>query len=214
MGTERARTEAGAGEVTILPACPADGIQAACHFLESWFGNCDGLVELRCLTPHCALQEFFALTHLEKMADRAVELSRERAEVYFGCATRVKVRGRPRGRNADVLHIPGLWCDLDFSEVDGIDVMERLESFRPRPTQIVHSGGGLHVYWKLVEPGLPTPQRRAMLRAVTRALGADPAATDFARVLRVPGTWSWKRELPVRLLDCRCLWTRTSLICP
>lgn len=193
--------------------CPADSPDAGLHFLQSWFAGCDGLAELRWLTPEGARQEFFALTRLERMAERAVELSRQRAEVYFGCATRQKVPGRPRGRNADVLHLPGLWADLDFERfgAGGIDALERLEAFRPRPTQIVHSGGGLHVYWKFAEQLLPTDRRRAMLRALTRTLGADPAATDFARILRVPGTWSWKREVPVRLLECRCSWTRASL---
>lgn len=194
-------------------SCPTNAREAALHFLRTWFAGCDGLAELRWITPEGAHQEFFPLTHLENMADRAVELSRQRAEVYFGCATRVKVRGRPRGRNADVLHLPGLWVDLDFDgfEAGGIDAIERLEVFRPRPTQIIHSGGGLHVYFKFAEALLPTPQRRAMLRALARTLGADPAATDFARVLRVPGSWSWKREVPVRLLECRCSWTRALL---
>lgn len=193
--------------------CPADGGEAAVHFLQSWFTGCEGLAELRWFTPEGARQEFFSLTHLENMAARAVELSRGRAEVYFGVATRRKMPGRPRGRNADVLHLPGLWADLDFDrfEAGGLDALEVLEAFRPRPTQIVHSGGGLHVYWRSAEPMFPAPQRRAMLRALTRMLRADPAATDFARVLRVPGTWSWKREVPVRLLTCRCTWTRTSL---
>jgi putative DNA primase/helicase len=193
--------------------CPADAREAALHFLSAWFAGCEGLAELRWITPEGARQEFFALTHLENMADRAVDLSHQRAEVYFGCATRVKVRSRPRGRNADVLHLPGLWCDLDFERFDagGIDALEFLEAFRPRPTQIVHSGGGLHVYWKFAEPLLPTDRRRAMLRALARTLRADPGATDFARILRIPGTWSWKREVPVRLLECRCSWTRASL---
>lgn len=193
--------------------CPLDAADAARHFLRTWFAGCEGLAELRVLTPQGARAEFFALTHVENMAARAVELSRQRAEVYFGTATRVKVRGRPRGRNADVLHLPGLWIDLDFDAFDagGIDALEILEAFRPRATQIIHSGGGLHVYWKFAEPLLPTDRRRAQLRALARTLRADPAATDFARVLRVPGTWSWKREVPVRLLECRCSWTRASL---
>lgn len=196
-----------------MTVCPSNGIEGADHFLRAWFAGCEGLAELRCLTPDGARQEFFALTHLQNMAVRAMELSGQRAEVYFGCATRMKVPGRPRGRNTDVLHLPGLWVDLDFERFDAgsIDAFEHLEAFRPRPTQVVHTGGGVHVYWKFAEPLLPTDRRRAMLRALARTLAADPAATDFARVLRVPGTWSWKRETPVRLLECRCTWTRASL---
>jgi hypothetical protein len=32
-------------------------------------------------------------------------------------------------------------------------------------------------------------------------LGADPAATDLARVLRVPGTWNHKRDFQVKVLS-------------
>ena len=102
--------------------------------------------------------------------------------------------------------VPGPFCDLDFSvfEAGGIEALERLDRFRPQPTALVHSGGGLHSYWHLKTPLLPTPQIRAMVRALVRELGADPAATDLSRVLRVPGTWSWKRDAPVRLLRCSC----------
>ena len=95
---------------------------------------------------------------------------------------------------------------LDFSafETGGIEALERLDRFRPQPTALIHSGGGLHSYWRLRTPLLPTTQTRAIIRALVRELGADPAATDLSRVLRVPGTWSWKRNAPVRLLRCTC----------
>lgn len=199
--------------MTAHGACATDAPEAALHFLQAWFSGCDGLAELRVIFPRGIYQEFFGMRHLPRMAERALEFSAARADAYFGCATRVKVPGRPRGRNADVLHLPGLWVDLDFDRFDagGLDALDVLEAFRPRPTQVVHSGGGVHAYWKFAEPLLPTDRRRAMLRALARTLRADPAATDFARVLRVPGTWSWKREVPVRLLECRCTWTRASL---
>ncbi len=188
--------------LTVPRICPTYGIEAATHFLEYWFRGCEGLVELRYKMGDRMVQEFFALDRLENMASRAIALSSEGGEVYFGVATRLE----RKGRKESVAQVPGFFADLDFDpfEAGGIDALERLDGFTPPPTQVVHTGGGLHVYWRLTTPLLPTPKTQAMLRAVVREVGADPAATDLSRVLRVPGTWSWKRDAPVKLLRCDC----------
>lgn len=182
--------------------CPVVGGEAADHFLHTWFQRCEGLVELRYRTKRGMAQEWFSLNKLTDMAMHAVMLSNEGCEVYFGVATR---RER-KGRKGSVAMVPGLFCDLDFSsfEAGGIEAIERLDRFRPQPTAVVHSGHGLHVYWRLKTPLLPAIKTSAMIRALIRELGADHSATDLSRVLRVPGTWSWKRDAPVRLLRCSC----------
>ncbi len=189
--------------------CPMDGAEAASHFLHQWFAGCEGLVELRHgqRTPNGeqlinVRSEWFSLDKLENMARHAIKISAEGRETYFGVTT----RKQRRGDKNSVAMIPGLFCDLDFSafEAGGIDALERLDRFKPQPTAVVHTGGGLHCYWRLKTPLLPTPQTQGMVKALVRELGADPAATDLSRVLRVPGTWSWKRDAPVKLLRCRC----------
>ncbi len=182
--------------------CPVYGVEAASHFLHNWFKGCEGLAELRYKVAERMAQEWFSLDHLENMARRAVVLSSKGSEVYFGVSTRLE----RRGRKDSVAVVPGPFCDLDFSpfEAGGIDALERLDRFKPQPTAVVHSGSGLHCYWRLNTPLLPVLQTQAMVKALVRELGADPAATDLSRVLRVPGTWSWKRDAPVRLLRCSC----------
>jgi hypothetical protein len=67
----------------------------------------------------------------------------------------------------------------------------------PTPSLIVFSGRGLQAKWLLEKP-LPRqalPRWRACERHLVAKLthfGADPAATDAARVLRVPGTYNRK----------------------
>lgn len=77
-----------------------------------------------------------------------------------------------------------------------------------RPSYIVRSGGGLHVYW-LLDAGYPRDAWLPAAQHLKQALAvgnvyADAACTaDAARVLRVPGTHNWKnpdRPLPVRTL--------------
>ena len=182
--------------------CPVDGVESAIHFLHNWFTGCEGLAELRYRTEQRMVQEWFALDCLGNMAKRAVALSSEGCEVYFGVGTRLERKG---GKNS-VAMLPGPFCDLDFSafESGGIEALERLDRFNPQPSLLVHSGGGLHSYWRLKTPLLPAKQTSAIIRSLVRNLGADRAATDLSRVLRVPGTWSWKRNTPVRLLRCTC----------
>ena len=189
--------------------CPVYGVEAASHFLHNWFAGCEGLVELRHgqRTPDAeklinVRSEWFSLDKLENMACYAIKISAEGRETYFGVTT----RKQRKGDKNSVAMIPGLFCDLDFSAfvAGGIDALERLDRFKPQPTAVVHSGGGLHCYCRLNTPLLPVLQTQAMVKALVRELGADPAATDLSRVLRVPGTWSWKRDAAVRLLRCSC----------
>ncbi len=182
--------------------CPPDGLEAAAHFLSQWFAGCAGLVELRYKSDNRMMQEWFSLGRLQTMAHRALHLSRAGSEVYFSVASR---RER-KGRKASVLMVPGFFADLDFAtaEAGGIGALERLDSFQPTPTALVHTGGGVHAYWKLHAPLPPDPTTQARIKALVQVVGADRAATDVSRVLRVPGTWSWKRQAPVRLLRCAC----------
>jgi hypothetical protein len=57
------------------------------------------------------------------------------------------------------------------------------------------TGSNCHIYWPLIEPAARDDVERAN-RRLAYALGADPAATDASRILRVPGTNSWKHEPP------------------
>jgi len=71
----------------------------------------------------------------------------------------------------------------------------------PRPTAVVSSGGGFHVYWCLVRPlGVEEwlPLAYAMAEATKQAgLRCDTQCTiDAARVLRVPGTKNYKYDPP------------------
>lgn len=71
----------------------------------------------------------------------------------------------------------------------------------PRPTMIVQSGGGFHMYWTLVRALTVTewmPMAYALAEATKRhGFKCDPQCTiDSARVLRVPGTKNYKYDPP------------------
>ena len=71
----------------------------------------------------------------------------------------------------------------------------------PKPSAMVNSGGGYHLYWLLKDPWvLSDEDQRAMARGLQRAwieqVGGDSSAKDLARVLRLPGTTNFKYNPP------------------
>jgi len=136
-------------------------------------------------------------------------------DVYYTVLPR-----RDRIGGADGVRLASwLWADIDGGE-DGPEgaaelLLAALHAGRlPRPQSIVHSGGGLHVYWRLAQP---VPCRtvaeqdivRTTLRRLVTTIGgtapgayADRASAEPARILRLPGTANHKQETPrpVRLL--------------
>jgi len=166
------------------------------RFLHKWFLGCEGLIELRYWPRGVkdAKQEWFTIDNIPNLARRAIELSQGGNEVYFGVSTR---RGR-KGDKASVNMLPGLFADLDFGD-NGIAVSERLKKYRVQPTSVVHSGGGFHLYFQFEAPMYADAKLQRQIKALVKDLGADRAATDTSRVLRVPGTFSYKNDLPVTL---------------
>jgi hypothetical protein len=112
----------------------------------------------------------------------------------------------------NVVAIKSLWLDLDAKGADKNsydDLSEAqiaLSDFlkkngMPRPTIIVRSGGGLHVYWTLSR-ALTRREWQPLANALAEAtkkygLKCDTQCTvDSARVLRVPGTQNYKTDPP------------------
>lgn len=98
-----------------------------------------------------------------------------------------------------------LYVDLD-DQTDSYAVLDALTDARlPGPNIIVSSGTGLHLYW-LLEPlppkALPVWQRcqDALIKAL-KPLGADSAAKDCTRLLRVVGTKNKGEEVKAIVLD-------------
>lgn len=120
-----------------------------------------------------------------------------------------------RVRRVDqVQQIRSLWVDLDCYRM-AISPQEALEQSRERadeglipwPSAAVWSGRGLYVQWLLrPAPRAALPRWAAVqqyLTATLADLGADPAAIDAARVLRLAGTVNSKTGATVGLVEFR-----------
>jgi hypothetical protein len=148
-----------------------------------------------------------------KTIDHAVQLietadSRGK-DVYFALASFKdtkqnnygKVRVPRKRRNIDKLK--ALWLDIDLKDLpDGKSLQQVLKEFLdatsfPKPTAMVHSGNGVHLYWPLdraVDFREWLPLAQAFKLMCQRAcLPADHACTaDGARVLRPVQTHNYK----------------------
>jgi P4 family phage/plasmid primase-like protien len=128
--------------------------------------------------------------------------------LYHALATR---RTTASGRLDNCSDLWALYIEIDLKRgVPLADTWSRLSGFALTPSFIVHSGGGLHVYWRLSEPlSLDTPLGVARayqwLGDLAQRLGGERESTEPARVLRLPDTFNHKAEYgptsrPVTLL--------------
>ncbi|MGH9440562.1 MAG: DNA-primase RepB domain-containing protein, partial [Terriglobia bacterium] len=104
-----------------------------------------------------------------------------------------------KGRTkADIAAIRHVYLDLDD---DGPKALTAIESSSnvPTPSYVINSSPGKYqVIWKV--EGMNQDQAEALQRVMVKEFGADPAATDSARVLRLPGFFNKKYEQPFRVV--------------
>jgi len=120
-------------------------------------------------------------------------------DVYYGVCCH---SGRD-GTKATVTHIPALWLDIDVLPTLTMDTIFKVMGI-PDPSLVLSSGRGWHCYWRFRDP-LPVGENRFLFEMLMKALavrtGADVAATDLSRILRVPGTVNQKNGKTVLVLN-------------
>ena len=164
------------------------------------------IVELRCIRgkrPNAQIQQRWTTAEeLPSIADELASLNKQGYNVYYG-VNPLKAKGKSGDDN--VLLARCLFCDFDDVEPgDGCGMFEFVHTDiflagLPEETMAVHSGHGIHVYWRLDEPIHDLNIWRAMQEKLNRRLGADPAIKNPERIMRLPGFMNTK-ELPFQ--DC------------
>lgn len=120
--------------------------------------------------------------------------------LYFGVATR---KSRDSGQAENCSALRALFVDLDFKSTAEHEARAKLERFPLKPTVVIHSGGGLHVYWLTREPldlQIEAAKTKSLLRRLALVLGGDLASAEPARILRLPGSFNHKYDPPQRVL--------------
>jgi hypothetical protein len=100
-----------------------------------------------------------------------------------------------RGRTkADIDQVRHVYLDLDEAGPDALKaILDRQDV--PRPNYVLNTSPGKYqVVWKA--EGFTKDQAEGLQRSLARETAADPAATDCARVLRLPGFYNHKYQQP------------------
>ena len=115
-----------------------------------------------------------------------------RHEVYMGMNP---VRESSHSRTkSDIAAIRHVYLDFDENGTAAVQSLMRRDDV-PEPNYLVNtSGDRWQVVWKVEGFGIDDAER--LMRHLARETGADPAATDSSRVLRLPGFLSHKHDAP------------------
>jgi hypothetical protein len=115
-----------------------------------------------------------------------------RFEVYVSMNTlNPGARSRTKEDIAAVRHI---YLDFDHNGTAAVQSMIQRDDL-PEPNYLVNSSPGKwQVIWKV--EGFQQGEAERLMRQLVRELGADPAATDSSRVLRLPGYMNYKYGKP------------------
>jgi hypothetical protein len=151
-------------------------------------------IELRYRLGEREWRKLFADSPAE--ANEAASRLTGRADVYVGMLPRLGRDGEDQRRYAPARL---LWVDSDTERS-----VRKLWLFDPTPTAIVRSGGvdgdtpKRHAYWLLAEP-LPAEDVKRHALRLAHHFESDPAVADAGRVMRVPGSRSYKTGRVARL---------------
>jgi len=122
-----------------------------------------------------------------------------RGGVFFGPNPSRELRGSGYGgrrKDGDVLLARCVFVDFDDHNHAAVMAAIRKAGL-PDPTLIVYTrgpeGDGWHCYWRLTEPITDLEQWRALQKALAKALGSDPTICNPSRLMRLPGSYNWKR---------------------
>ena len=182
-------------------------------FLSMLFGRCNrGFVEVRPFDPDYNIdfenRTWLSVANKKKIAKTIWAL--RYGHLFYGVATRTyKGKKKEKGSKEYLHKIPALFADLDRSDYRSWEeIKEILTDFPFKPSCIVFSGHGLHVYYFL-DPPVAVKANTARIEKVlkiiqVKMLKAD-STSDCSRVLRVPYSHNVKKPEKPQLAKIRKL---------
>ena len=168
-------------------------------------------IEIRTLRSPDARKFWVPARRLVDQVARLEELNTEGFNVYVGANPR---KAKSESGDQAVTLCRCLCADFDdipsgaaFSPSD-IALATIDEAELPQPTVVVHSGHGVHVYWRLIEPIGPSRWHELQQR-LNATLGSDPSIKNPERLMRLPGFKNTKAE---PWTDCTLVAVDTALV--
>jgi hypothetical protein len=101
-----------------------------------------------------------------------------------------------------------IWTEVDFKDhpdFSAEEIRHRIKTVPLRPTAVIFSGHGYHLYWQLREdvdakPGEAQQRVEEALKLAVNYVGGDSQVAEAARLMRLPGSHNTRvagEELPV-----------------
>lgn len=151
-----------------------------------------GLCEIRAFRDGKVYQQWF--TDRRDAEAQALDLDQWGWDAYYGVLPRLRAEGTAQ---AVIPWTDVLWTDLDAKAYNGNkdQALRALLSYDIQPSVIVDSGHGYHAYWKLAAL-VPFAGAHATMKGIAKQLHGDHTY-DAPRILRVPGTYNRKDEIPI-----------------
>jgi len=141
-------------------------------------------------------------------------------DIYFGVHPSKIQKGTNHGTTLeDIAAINCVFADIDDKDFNS-SATEHIKSIDPRPSVIISSGSGFHLYWLLDEPfildsNFKVEIARSLQEQWAPYVGGDKAVHDLARILRLPGTYNYKHDTPqpvnIRYLNLQRTYTIEQL---
>jgi P4 family phage/plasmid primase-like protien len=125
------------------------------NFLKKLFSNCDGHIELRAIMGKQVRGKAFVPLNSDWqfITQRIDEFCQNNKDInlYFGIAT----RDGKGGCEENVISISCVWAEMDyknFTEEPEARIQGIIDKFPFKPSIIISSGAGVHLYWLLKHP--------------------------------------------------------------
>lgn len=127
-----------------------------------------------------------------------------RLGAFFGVALRSQAS--LKSKKGDAVHcqtLTALFVDADFKHLGEEETRKRIAAFPLAPSMVVRSGGGFHPYWLLALPiqlhhtdGMA--QAKSYLKRLAQSVAGivDESVSEPVRVLRIPGSFNFKKVYP------------------
>lgn len=172
------------------------------RFLYPRFSSSPSVIEIRGIQKSPKrIKRFFCSTidDIEEAIRSLTELNSY--DIYFECPE-LKPKSK-KGTEEHVLGYPFLYADLDPAIKDRKgnviksftrrELLESIDRFPLKPSLVVDSGNGFHVYWRLEKPINSVAEAKPILRTLSEALqGGDVKGGLATQLLRIPGTINHK----------------------
>lgn len=167
-------------------------------FFKALYRRCNGYIELRAIPkmenerriPRVFVSLGTDWKTISEKVDSFCNQYKDR-NLYFGVAT----RDGKGGKKKNVVHIPCVWADIDYKDIPREEFEKKLEIFSFKPSIIVNSGHGVHLYFLLDKP---VEQKNGVeIEKINEWIASEIGGDDvhsWEHILRIPDTNNHKYE--------------------